>query len=134
MARASAKSVTAIPIVTGESVWIYVPFRRADTAAGITSDLGDDESLESVTGTDGNGQALGADEVSGAILCSDDEILATAQTLPDGTTVEADTAMRFLAAVDEAEAVVGREYEVKVYATTDGGQTLCRIVRVLVEA
>ena len=130
----SVKSKEAIRVGIGEAVLVYVPFVQADPTEHIVSDLAEGETLSAVSGTDGYGQTLGASEAGGAITATADAILGDAQTLPDGTEVGANLCVRFLARAISGTAVVGTEYSVKCYVSTSAGQTLLRIVRVLVEA
>lgn len=127
-------SVEAIPIIAGELLIVSVPFQRADTTRQIVSDLGADETIVDIDGTDGQGTTLGASDASNGITVSSVEIITAAETLPDGTDVEADCGVRFSAKVSAANLAVGDETTVKLLALTSAGQTLGRLIRFKREA
>lgn len=127
-------SVEAIPIIAGEYLLVSVPFTRANSTRQITSDLGASETIVDIDGTDGQGTTLGASDASGGIVVSSLAIITAAETLPDGTEVEADCGVRFAAKVATGSLAVGDETTVKLLVLTSSGQTLGRLIRFRREA
>ena len=127
-------SMEAIPIIAGEYLLVSVPFTRANSARQITSDLGAEETIVDIDGTDGQGTTLGASDASGGVVASSLVIITEAETLPDGTEVEADCGVRFAARVATASLAVGDETTVKLLVLTSAGQTLGRLIRFRREA